>query len=99
MVKRDPAYGGWFTIQDLGSPGSRHDFNVRGFDRHGNLLMHTWHISKSSMQMECDVWRSRGAVERPFNYRMPQNQSHKPPSKTPAPTPTTRGVPLPRLRQ
>jgi hypothetical protein len=67
----DPARGGHYTVQDLReSPNSNrpgHDFNVRGYDGRGNLLLHTWHIGESSMQMECAAWESRGAMRRPFD--------------------------------
>ena len=67
----DPAYGGHYTVQDLRSHKGfnryGHDFNVRGYDRDGNLLLHTWHIGESSMQMECDAWESRGARRRSFD--------------------------------
>lgn len=58
-----PAY---FTVQDMRGSGGRVDFNVRGYDIHGNLLLHTWHVGEHSMRMECDAWRSRGAIQRPF---------------------------------
>ena len=65
----DPAHGGHFTVQDLRGGRNAHDFNVRGYDKRGNLLLHTWHIGESSMQTECDTWRRRGATERPFSFR------------------------------
>jgi hypothetical protein len=58
-----PAY---FTVQDKGGD----NYDVRGYDSRGNLLLHTWHIGKQSTRIECDVWRNRGATERPF--RIPE---------------------------
>lgn len=68
-TKSDPAKGGHYTVQDLRETKrlAGHDYNVRGYDRHGNLLVHTWHIGESSMQMECDAWERRGATRRPFD--------------------------------
>jgi hypothetical protein len=63
----DRVEGGYFTVQDLRGSGHPHDFNVRGYDRFGNLLLHTWHIGESSKDVECAAWRSRGATERPFS--------------------------------
>jgi hypothetical protein len=61
-----------FTVQDLRGSGSHADFNVRGYDIRGNLLLHTWHIGESCMEMECEAWRSRGAVQRGREGEAPQ---------------------------
>jgi len=59
---RKPAY---FTVQDKGGG----NYDVRGYTIAGNLLLHTWHIGEHSMKMECDAWRSRGAIERPYHFK------------------------------
>lgn len=67
----DPANGGYYTVQDLRPGkqwgGSNHDFNVRGYDWHGTLLLHTWHVGDHSLQMEVDAWERRGAGRRLFD--------------------------------
>lgn len=60
----DRAKGGYFTVQDLCGDRCHQDYDVRGYDRYGNLLLHTWHIGETSLKMECDAWRARGATER-----------------------------------
>jgi hypothetical protein len=62
----DPARGGYFTVEDLRGGHGDVEFNVRAYDRRGELLLHTWHTTEGSMQIECDVWRRRGAFERSF---------------------------------
>jgi hypothetical protein len=69
-TRPDPARGGFYTVQDLRQSKRRDDpadYNVRGYDRLGNLLLHTWHTGDHSMQMECTAWESRGAVRQPFD--------------------------------
>ena len=61
-------HGGYFTVQDLRGSDSPHDFNFRGYNRQGLLLLHTWHIGELTMQMECASWRERGFTQRPFQY-------------------------------
>jgi hypothetical protein len=71
QTKPDPARGGYYTVQDLRQSrswrGHDADYSVRGYDRLGNLLLHTWHIGDSSMQIECAAWESRGARREPFD--------------------------------
>lgn len=69
-TRPDPARGGYYTVQDLRADkrgGGSVDYRVRGYDYLGNLLLHTWHIGDSSMQIECAAWESRGARREPFD--------------------------------
>jgi hypothetical protein len=54
----------YYTVQDRGND----NYDVRGYNMYGTLLLHTWHTTKSSMEMECNAWRNRGASERLFDY-------------------------------
>lgn len=61
MSKKDPA--AYFVVTDVRGTGSRIDYFVEGFAIDGSSLLKTWHIGETSMRIECEAWRSRGAVE------------------------------------
>lgn len=63
-AQEDPAHGGYFVVYDMRNSRCHQDYDVRGYDAAGNLLLHTWHVGETSMKMECDAWRERGATER-----------------------------------
>jgi hypothetical protein len=45
------------------SPPHHATHMVTGYDAQGRILVQTWHVGESSMQMEWDVWRER--IDRP----------------------------------
>lgn len=69
MTKTDPAKGGYYTVEKLNQPGifrlrKAWKWKIRGFAADGELLLETVHTNDVSKNMECAVWKARGAEER-----------------------------------
>ena len=63
-VTPDPAAGGYYVVQDRGDGG----YDVCGYTAKGALLLHTTHTTKTSMEIECEAWKARGATEHRFGF-------------------------------
>jgi len=48
----------------------KHDYEVKAYAgtkhgqaKHGEFLVHTWHIGESSVKMDVDIWLKRMAID------------------------------------